>query len=131
MFDMPETPEITSTSPSSARLCASNSAMRLTCVFAASGSERCLILRTVSAGPAISMPGSVGLSTVAPIVPSGTPSSSITSEIRLVHSPSARNRATAPAGGFGVDCIRMRSAAMRPVSFFSAMMASPPDRTAN
>ena len=29
MFDMPATPAITSTSPSSARLCASNSAMRL------------------------------------------------------------------------------------------------------
>ena len=57
-----------------------------------------------------------------PITPSGTPSSSITSEIRLVHSPSARNRSTAPAGGFGVDCILMRSAAIRPVSFFSGMV---------
>ena len=79
------------------------------------------MLRTVSAGPTISLPGKVGLSTVAPITPSGTPSSSITSEIRLVHSPSAMYRSTAPAGGFGVDCIRMRSAAIRPVSFLSGM----------
>ena len=125
MFDIPATPAITSTSPSSARLCASNSAMRLTWVLAASGSERWRILRTVSAGPTISLPGNVGLSTVAPITPSGTPSSSITSEIRLVHSPSARNRSTAPAGGFGVDCIRMRSAAIRPVSFLSGMARLP------
>ena len=79
------------------------------------------MLRTVSAGPTISLPGNVGLSVVAPITPSGTPSSSITSEIRLVHSPSARKRSTAPAGGFGVDCILMRSAAIRPVSFLSGM----------
>ncbi len=83
------------------------------------------MLRTVSAGPTISLPGSVGLSVLAPITPSGTPSSSITSEIRLVHSPSARNRSTAPWGGFGVDCMRMRSAAIRPVSFLSDMMAFP------
>ncbi len=41
---------------------------------------------------------------MAPIAPSGMPRSSITSETRLVHSPSARKRSTAPeGGGFGVD----------------------------
>src|SRR3954471_5362081 len=45
------------------------------------------------------------------------PSSSITSDTRLVHSPSAMKRSTAPFGGFGVEIMRMRSAAMRPVSF--------------
>ena len=64
---------------------------------------------------------------VAPITPSGMPRSSITSEIRLVHSPSARKRSTAPAGGFGVEVMRMRSAAIRPVSFLplSSVMAFP------
>jgi len=56
MFDIPDTPDITSTSPSSARLCASNSAMRLTWVSACNGLERCLMLRTVSAGPTRSFP---------------------------------------------------------------------------
>ena len=85
------------------------------------------MLRTVSAGPTTSLPGSVGLSVVAPIAPSGTPSSSITSEMRLVHSPSARKRSTAPLGGFGVEVMRMRSAAIRPVSFFplSSVMMLP------
>jgi len=83
------------------------------------------MLRTVSAGPTRSFPGNVGFSTLAPIAPSGMPSSSITSEIRLLHSPSAMKRPTAPSGGFGVDCMRMRSAAIRPVSFFSGMTAFP------
>src|SRR6187402_2080720 len=76
-----------------------------------------MMLRTVSAASQISLPRRDGLSVEAPIAPSCTPSSSITSEMRLVHSPSARKRSTAPAGGFGVDCMRMRSAAIRPVSF--------------
>ena len=129
MFDMPATPEITSTSPSSARLCASNSAMPLAFFSAATnGSTRRVMLRTVSAGPQISLPGSVGFSVEAPITPSGTPSSSITSEMRLVHSPSARKRSTAPGGGFGVECIRMRSAAIRPVSFFPLFSTRPSRR---
>ena len=138
ILETPGTPEITSTSPSSARLCASNSAMPFLFSRAATnGSARRAMLRTVSAGPQISLPGIVGRSVDAPIAPSGTPRSSITSEIRLVHSPSARKRSTAPAGGFGVEVMRMRSAAMRPVSFFavqfgharrlslSAVMAAP------
>src|SRR5262245_40203603 len=83
------------------------------------------MLRTVSAGPQIIRPGMVGLSTEAPITPAGMPSSSITSEMTPVQSPSLMNRSTAPASGFGVDCIRIRSAAIRPVSFFSAMSAAP------
>ena len=118
MLDTPDTPEITSTSPSSARLCASNSAMPfLFCCAATRGSSRRRMLRTVSAGPTTILPGSVGLSTWAPIAPSAMPSSSITSEMRLVHSPSAMKRSTAPFGGFGVEVMRMRSAAIRPVSF--------------
>ncbi len=94
------------------------------CLAAANGSIRCVMLRTVSAGPQISLPGNVGVSTDAPMVPSAMPSSSMTSEIRLEHSPSAMKRSTAPAGGFGVEVMRMRSAAIRPVSvlpFFSTM----------
>ena len=123
MLDMPDTPSITSTSPSSARLCASNSAILLRLALApASASTRWAILRTVSAGPQMTWPGMVGLSIEAPTTPAGMPSSSITSEMMPEQSPSARKRSTAPDGGFGVDCIRMRSAAMRPVSFLSTMI---------
>jgi hypothetical protein len=88
---------------------------------AANGSTRWAMLRTVSAGPQMTWPGMVGLSVEAPTMPAGMPSSSITSEMMPEQSPSARKRSTAPDGGFGVDCIRMRSAAMRPVSFLSTM----------
>ena len=70
MLDMLGTPWITSTSPACARLCASNSAIRLTCRRApSSGSMRWRMLRTVSAGPAMVLPGMVGRSTDAPMTP--------------------------------------------------------------
>jgi hypothetical protein len=120
MLDMLATPWMTSTSPSLARLCASNSAMRFTLARApARGSMRWTILRSVSAGPTIVVPGIVGRSTVAPITPGGTPSSSIASEMTPVGSPIALNRSTAPAGGRGAVIRRMRSGAIRPVSRLS------------
>ena len=70
MLDMLGTPWITSTSPGCARLCASNSAIRLTWRRApSSGSMRWRMLRTVSAGPAMVLPGMVGRSTDAPMTP--------------------------------------------------------------
>ena len=100
MLETSGTPWITSTSPGCARLCASNSAMRLTCRRApSSGSMRCRMLRTVSAGPTMVLPGMVGRSTEAPMTPHGTPSSSMVSEMIPVGSPSAIRRSTTPCGG--------------------------------
>ena len=81
---------------------------------------RCRMLRSVSAGPTMMVPGMVGLSTEAPTAPGGMPSSSMVSEITPVQSPSALKRSTTPSGGRGTVIILIRSAAMRPVSFLSA-----------
>ncbi len=80
------------------------------------------MLRTVSAGPQISLPGSVGFSVES--------ADHAFRHAELVHH--VRDQAGAFAerkkaldragGGFGVDCIRMRSAAIRPVSFLSALL---------
>ena len=82
------------------------------------------MLRTVSAGPTIVLPGSVGLRTEAPITPAGMPSSSITSDTMPLGSPSAMKRSTMPAGGRGTDIMRICSAAMRPVSCLACVLAS-------
>ena len=119
MLETSGTPWITSTSPGCARLCASNSAMRLTCRRApSSGSMRCRMLRTVSAGPAMVLPGMVGRSTEAPMTPHGTPSSSMVSEMIPVGSPSAIRRSTTPCGARGTAISLMFSAAIRPVNRF-------------
>ena len=81
---------------------------------------------SLSPAPALQVSGWFNVE--APITPSGTPSSSITSEMRLVHSPSARKRSAAPGGGFGVEVIRIRSAAIRPVSFFPLFSTRPSRR---
>src|SRR5215831_2476717 len=127
------TPWITRTSPCCARLCASNSAMRLTCARAPSiGLMRWRILRTVSAGPTMVRPGMVGLSTDAPMTPHGMPSSSMVSEMIPVASPSATRRSTAPCGGRGTAISLMFSAAMRPVSrLVSATFRSTPGAAAS
>jgi len=77
------------------------------------------MLRTVSAGPTIVVPGRVGRSTEAPMTPGGTPSSSMASDTTPLGSPSAMKRSTTPCGGRGTVIMRMRSGAMRPVSFLS------------
>jgi hypothetical protein len=77
------------------------------------------MLRMVSAGPTMIVPGIVGLSVDAPTTPSGTPSSSMVSEITPVQSPSFLKRSTTPAGGRGTSISLIFSRAMRPVSFFS------------
>src|SRR5882757_3149850 len=70
MFDMPETPSITSTSPGVARLCASNSAILFTALRApSSASARGSTLRTVSAGPTMREPAIVGRRICAPTTP--------------------------------------------------------------
>src|SRR5262245_17242526 len=126
MLEMLATPWITNTSPGCARLCASNSAILLTWSRApCSGSMRCTMLRKVRAGPTMVLPGMVGRSTEAPITPHGMPSSSIVSEMMPVGSPSAIRRSTAPCGGRGTAIIRMCSAAIRPVSRFSATVEAP------
>ena len=126
MLDMPATPSITSTSPGFGQIVRLELRHLVEVALApASGSARWAMLRTVSAGPTMTWPGMVGLSTEAPTTPAGMPSSSMTSEMIPEQSPSAMKRSTAPYGGFGVDCIRMRSAAMRPVSFLSTMALSP------
>jgi hypothetical protein len=132
IFDTSATPWITSTSPLCARLCASNSAIRLTCWRAPSiGLMRWRMLRTVSAGPAMVRPEMVGLSTDAPMTPHGIPSSSIVSEMIPVASPSAIRRSIAPCGGRGTAINLMFSAAMRPVNrLFSATYTSAPANTA-
>src|SRR6266508_3846448 len=132
IFDTSATPWITSTSPVCARLCASNSAIRLTCWRAPSiGLMRWMMLRTVSAGPAMVRPGMVGLSTDAPMTPHGMPSSSIVSEMIPVASPSAIRRSIAPCGGRGTAISLMFSAAMRPVNrLFSATYTRAPANAA-
>src|SRR5215471_7840166 len=132
MLETLATPWITRTSPCCARLCASNSAMRLTCARAPSiGLMRWRILRTVSAGPTMVRPGMVGLSTDAPMTPHGMPSSSMVSEMIPVASPSATRRSTAPCGGRGTAISLMFSAAMRPVSrLVSATFRSAPGAAA-
>ena len=79
---------------------------------------RCRMLRTVSAGPAMDLPGMVGFSTDAPITPDGMPSSSMVSEMMPVGSPSAMRRSTAPCGARGTAISLMFSAAIRPVNRF-------------
>ena len=81
---------------------------------------RCRMLRSVSAGPTMMVPGIVGLSTEAPTTPRGMPSSSMVSEMTPVQSPSALKRSTTPAGGRGTSINLILSRAMRPVSFLSA-----------
>ena len=133
MLDMLGTPWITSTSPGCARLCASNSAIRLTWRRApSSGSMRWRMLRTVSAGPAMVLPGMVGRSTDAPMTPDGMPSSSIVSEMMPVGSPSAMSRSTTPCGARGTAISLMFSAAMRPVNRFvsATVTGAPPDHQA-
>ena len=133
MLDMLGTPWITSTSPGCARLCASNSAIRLTCRRApSSGSMRWRMLRTVSAGPAMVLPGMVGRSTDAPMTPDGMPSSSMVSEMMPVGSPSAMSRSTTPCGARGTAISLMFSAAMRPVNRFvsATVTGAPPDHQA-
>ena len=133
MLDMLGTPWITSTSPGCARLCASNSAIRLTCRRApSSGSMRWRMLRTVSAGPAMVLPGMVGRSTDAPMTPDGMPSSSMVSEMMPVGSPSAMSRSTTPCGARGTAISLMFSAAMRPVNRFVSptVTGAPPDHQA-
>ena len=133
MLDMLGTPWITSTSPACARLCASNSAIRLTCRRApSSGSMRWRMLRTVSAGPAMVLPGMVGRSTDAPMTPDGMPSSSMVSEMMPVGSPSAISRSTTPCGARGTAISLMFSAAMRPVNRFvsATVTGAPPDHQA-
>src|SRR5688572_28064124 len=83
------------------------------------------MLRMVSAGPTMMVPGIVGLSTEAPTAPSGMPSSSMVSAITPVQSPSPLKRSTTPAGGRGASIILIFSGAMRPVSFFSATVRLP------
>jgi hypothetical protein len=68
-------------------------------------------------------PAMVGLSTVAPMTPV-MPSSSITSETMPLASPSARKSSMIPSGGRGVSILRMRSRAILPVSFRSAIVTS-------
>src|SRR6266487_6338967 len=133
MLEALATPWITSTSPFCARLCASNSAIRLTCWRAPSiGLMRWMMLRTVSAGPAMVRPGMVGLSTDAPMTPHGMPSSSIVSEMIPVASPSAIRRSIAPCGGRGTAISLMFSAAMRPVNrLFSATDPNAPAASAS
>ena len=133
MLDMLGTPWITSTSPGCARLCASNSAIRLTCRRApSSGSMRWRMLRTVSAGPTMVLPGMVGRSTDAPMTPDGMPSSSMVSEMMPVGSPSAMSRSTTPCGARGTAISLMFSAAMRPVNRFvsATVTGAPPDHQA-
>src|SRR6478736_213033 len=133
ILDMLGTPWITSTSPGCARLCASNSAIRLTCRRApSSGSMRWRMLRTVSAGPAMVLPGMVGRSTDAPMTPDGMPSSSMVSEMMPVGSPSAMSRSTTPCGARGTAISLMFSAAMRPVNRFvsATVTGAPPDHQA-
>jgi hypothetical protein len=79
-----------------------------------------MMLRTVSAGPTTHEPGIVGFNTEAPMIPV-MPSSSITSETIPLASPSARNPSMTPSGESGVSMDRMRSRAILPVSFFSAI----------
>src|SRR5215471_14873551 len=125
MLEMLGTPSMTRTSPGDARLCASNSAILLTCVRApSSGLIRCTMLRTVSAGPAMVRLAIVGFKIDAPMTPLGTPSSSIASEMTPVGSPIASSRCTAPSGGRGTFITLIRSAAIRPVNRLSAALMS-------
>ena len=88
------------------------------------------MLRTVSAGPTMVVPGIVGRSTEAPMTPHGMPSSSMVSEMIPVGSPSAMKRSTAPCGGRGTAISLMCSAAMRPVSRFLSGAFMTPSRCA-
>ena len=87
------------------------------------------MLRTVSAGPAMVLPGIVGRSTDAPMTPHGMPSSSMVSEMMPVGSPSAISRSTTPCGARGTAISLMFSAAMRPVNRFvsATVTGAPPD----
>ena len=67
-----------------------------------------MMLRTVSAGPTMTLPAIVGRSVEAPITPV-MPSSSSVSEITPDASPSALKRSIRPSGGRGVSNSLMRS----------------------
>ena len=121
MFETPATPSITMTSPGSARLCASNSAILLTFARAASyGCSRNAMLRTVNAGPTMHAPAIVGLNWLAGSTPV-MPSSSMMSDRMPLASPSDRKPAIRSGSGLGSAVMRMRSGAIFPVSFRSAI----------
>src|SRR3954469_7554754 len=119
MLEIPATPCTTSTSPGSARLCASMAGSPET--FRFSGALR---FSTVSARPTIRAAGSVGRSVEAGTAPA-MPHSSIASDVVPVRSPSARKPSTSfassrgnssmpialgssfPSGALAIECSRI------------------------
>ena len=127
MLEIADTPWITSTSPGVARLCASNSAMRLTEVGGAF--ERIDPLQHVAHGQGRSDDGGAGNGRLEDRTRRSRPLECRARPSRRRSprsgSPIALKRSTAPAGGGGVAIMRMRSGAMRPVRRLSGAFTGP------